>query len=70
MKLEVGKTYFNRMGEKIKIVAYNPEDHWPFTAGIVGKNISSYSIEGYYYARDSHSKKDLVQVAPDAPETP
>ncbi len=44
MKLEVGKTYFNRKREKIKIVDYKPEKRWPF----IGHDGTDYSPNGFY----------------------
>ena len=63
MKLEVGKTYSNRSGDKIKIIAYNPENRWPF----IGHDGTDYTKDGWYGIHGVGAY-DLVRPAPDMPD--
>lgn len=63
MKLEVGKTYWNRKGEKIKIVDHNRSKHYPYW----GNNNLSYSERGTYYiglTLDEDLIKEVIERTP------
>lgn len=59
LKLEVGKTYLNRQGERVKIVDNNGHALFPFE----GDNCLSYTLDGHWdLGRDSAF--DLIAEAP------
>lgn len=63
LKLEVGKTYLTRHGEKVKIVGDNGHEMFPFK----GDNCLSYTLDGHWdFERDSVF--DLIAEA-DGPPT-
>lgn len=50
LKLEVGKTYLNRNGERVKIVGDNGHEMFPFE----GDNCLSYTLDGHWdFGRDT-----------------
>lgn len=57
MILEVGKTYENRMGTKIKIISNRgPSSNYPF----VGEDGEIYYPDGSYYS-DEENPRDLIK---------
>lgn len=67
LKLEIGKTYRNRKGGKVKIVATQPRDDFPY----VGEDGSDYRYGGRFNYGPDKSSFDLVEECkPDAPEHP
>lgn len=59
LKLEVGKTYLNRLGERVKIVGDNGHEMFPFE----GDNCLSYTLDGHWdHGRDLWL--DLIAEAP------
>lgn len=63
LKLEVGKTYLNRKGERVKIVKDTGHRTFPFE----GDNYHSYAADGGYWPSGKESVLDLVAEAPAAP---
>ena len=56
LKLEVGKTYRCRNGNKVKIIG-KINSTWPF----VGDNEELYDEQGWYYLAKSDDPKDLIE---------
>lgn len=63
LKLEVGKTYLNRNGERVKIVGDNGHEMFPFK----GDNCLSYTLDGHWDF-ERGSVFDLVAEAEAQPE--
>lgn len=61
LKLEVGKTYLNRKGERVKIVGDNGHEMFPFK----GDDYLSYTLDGHWYG-GRYSELDLIAEAPAA----
>lgn len=64
LKLEVGKTYLNRKGERVKIVKDTGDKIFPFS----GDNCFSYTLDGRYWYNWKDSAFDLIAEA-EAPPT-
>ena len=64
MKLEVGKTYLDERGKRVKIV--ERVTYCSLTAFFIGDNGSSYSQHGTILALSGLSTSDLIQEAPPA----
>ena len=60
LKLEVGKTYLNRKGERVKIVKDTGDNMLPF----IGDNYHSYTPNGGYWPSGRESHLDLIAEAP------
>lgn len=65
LKLEVGKTYRSRKGEKVKIVRAI-DSIWPF----VGDNEESYREQGRYYSASWASPYDLIEEVEEVEKVP
>ena len=59
LKLEVGKTYLNREGKRVKIVENTGDKRFPFD----GDNYHSYTLDGHWM-HGGDSELDLIADAP------
>jgi len=59
LKLEVGKTYLNGKGERVKIVANNGHEMFPFE----GDDYQSYTLDGHWMP-GYNLAFDLIDYAP------
>ena len=57
IKLEVGKTYQSREGNKVRIVGRINSRIWPF----FGDNGESYDDQGRYYSTSFNDHRDLIE---------
>jgi|SRR5690606_9393394 len=60
LKLEVGKTYLNRSGEKVTIHKYEPSYAFPFIGAYTNGDETSFREDGVWYSNYSPSDKDLI----------
>lgn len=60
LKLEVGKIYLNRQGERVKVVKKTGDEMFPFG----GDNYLSYTLHGGYWTSGRESHLDLIAEAP------
>lgn len=57
LKLEVGKSYKNKLGEVVKIVRYDEERYF----GFYDESEMNYTDEGVYSPLDTDSQYNLVE---------
>ena len=65
LKLEVGKSYINRVGDIVKIKTVN-NDEYPY----LGENYQSYTLTGCFYLGCDFNDEDLIEeyIVPSEPE--
>ena len=59
LNLEVGKTYINRLGDKVTIIGEVKDSSWKFE-GAAPNGIQSFTKRGCYLNACSYSEYDLV----------
>ena len=57
IKLEVGKTYRSREGNKVRIIGRINSRIWSF----IGDNGESYDGQGRYYSTSFNDSRDLIE---------
>ena len=63
MKLEVGKTYLDRNGDKVTIIRHDTNDLRPY----MGDDECRYQSDGRSSYFKKNSEWDLIEEAPDQP---
>ena len=66
IKLQVGKTYRNRKGEKVKIVGKDREGKFPYT----GSDGEWYTERGRFLLYGEISSRDLIEEVEEVPSEP
>jgi hypothetical protein len=65
MKLEVGKIYLDRCGDRWEIVHHRPGDHWPFTGRTVKDALAFTFDEDGCSGRGPQGEFDLISEVPE-----
>lgn len=65
MKLEVGKIYLDRCGDRWEIIHHRPGDHWPFTGRMVNDNYVEVFGEDGCSGHGPQGEFDLISEAPE-----
>lgn len=65
MKLEVGKIYLDRCGDRWEIIHHMPGDQWPFTGRTVKEALVMTFKEDGRVGLISDSEFDLISEAPE-----
>lgn len=65
MKLEVGKIYLDRCGDRWEIIHHRPGDHWPFTGRAVNDLYVVVFKEDGYSGHGPEGEFDLLSEVPE-----